>query len=62
MSIQVTVWNEFRHERNDEKVRAVYPEGLHKVIGDALGEDARFSVRLAALDDPEQGLPEEVRR
>ena len=60
MSIQVTVWNEFRHERNDEKVRAVYPEGLHKVIGDALGEDARFSVRLAALDDPEQGLPEEV--
>ncbi len=60
MSIQVTVWNEFRHERNDEKVRAVYPEGLHKVIGDALGEDARFSVRLAALDDPEQGLPKEV--
>ena len=60
MSIQVTVWNEFRHEKTDERARQVYPEGLHKVIADAIGKGMRFTTRLAALDDPEQGLPEDI--
>lgn len=61
MDIRVTVWNEFRHEKSKENVAKVYPHGLHAVIKDALDEDAahRFSVALAALDDPEQGLPVE---
>lgn len=59
MPIQVTVWNEFRHEKTDEAVRAIYPDGLHAVIRDMLVcEDIR--VRTATLDDPDCGLTEDV--
>lgn len=60
MAIKVTVWNEFRHEKTNEAVKKLYPEGMHKVIGDALGAAGGFEVRLAALDDPEHGLTQEV--
>ena len=30
--IRVTVWNEFRHEKTDEHVAAIYPDGIHKTI------------------------------
>ena len=29
MTVRVTVWNEFRQERSDEAVRAIYPDGIH---------------------------------
>lgn len=57
--IQVTVWNEFRHEKTDEAVKKVYPEGIHQQIAQFLKEDD-FSVRTATLDEPEHGLTEEV--
>jgi trehalose utilization protein len=56
---RVTVWNEFRHERTDEKIRSIYPEGMHAVIARALRE-AGMSVRTATLDEPEHGLTEQV--
>jgi trehalose utilization protein len=56
---RVTVWNEFRQERTDEPVRAVYPDGIHAAIADGL-EKAGFEVRTATLDEPEMGLPEAV--
>lgn len=34
--IHVTVWNEFRHEKSDDAVKKVYPDGLHNAIA-ALG-------------------------
>ncbi len=55
---RVTVWNEFVHERRDDSVRAIYPDGMHKVVGAALERylgDA-VSVRFATLDEPEHGL------
>lgn len=55
--IKVTVWNEFRHEKENEKVRSVYPNGLHTAIGEGLGEG--FQVSYATLDEPEHGLSEE---
>ena len=58
--IKVTVWNEFRHEKSEESIRAIYPDGLHAVIASTLSKDAELEVRLAALDDPDQGLPPEV--
>lgn len=58
--IRVTVWNENVHDRTDERVKAIYPGGLHGAIAAALGEDARFTVRTATLDQPGQGLPDEV--
>ncbi len=56
--IRVTVWNEHVHEREDEAVRAVYPEGIHEVVAAALGElegDA-LAVQTATLQDPGHGL------
>ena len=58
--IKVTVWNEFRHEKTKEHVKAIYPNGLHAVIADFLGKNEDISVRLAALDDEYQGLPDDV--
>jgi len=58
--IRVTVWNEFIHERNEERIRAVYPDGIHGAIAKMLGTDERFEIRTATLDEPEQGLSEEV--
>jgi trehalose utilization protein len=58
--IRVTVWHEFRHEKRNEKVRSIYPEGMHKVIADGLREHGLTQVRTATLDEPEHGLTEEV--
>jgi trehalose utilization protein len=56
---QVTVWNEFRHERKNPAVTAIYPQGMHAVLATALQEHG-FSVRTATLDEPEHGLSEAV--
>jgi trehalose utilization protein len=57
---RVTVWNEYRHEREDERYRSVYPDGIHGAIAEGLGASADLSVRTATLDEPENGLPEDV--
>ena len=58
--IRVTIWNEFRHEKTKEKVKAIYPDGLHATIKAFLDKNEDLEVRLAALDDPDQGLPDDV--
>lgn len=58
-ALRVTVWNEFRHERSQEKVREIYPQGMHTVIAGFLG-DAGFEAWTATLDEPEHGLSEGV--
>ena len=55
---RVTVWNEFRHEREEERVREQYPEGIHGTVREFLAE-AGFGVETATLDEPEHGLTEE---
>lgn len=58
--IRVTVWNENRHEQTNEKVREVYPEGIHAAIGQGLGTQD-FEVHYATLDqDGEHGLSEQL--
>lgn len=59
-TIRVTVWNEFRHEKTDEAVKKVYPQGLHAVIAAGLEAAGGISARLASLDEPEHGLTESV--
>ncbi|NLG24928.1 MAG: trehalose utilization protein ThuA [Clostridiales bacterium] len=54
--IRVTVWNEYRHEKTDPKVAALYPRGIHAAIADALAAQPGFSVKTATLDEPEHGL------
>ncbi|WP_044337909.1 ThuA domain-containing protein [Rossellomorea aquimaris] len=57
--LNVTVWNENRHEQKNPKVREVYPEGIHGAIASFLGE-ASFNVKTATLDENEHGLTEDV--
>lgn len=59
-TIRVTVWNEFRHEKKNEAVKKLYPDGMHQVIASFLGEQADIETRTATLDEPEHGLTDEV--
>ena len=55
--IKVTIWNEFRHEKTEDEVKALYPDGIHAFIAKNFSVDApEFEVRLACLDDDECGL------
>jgi len=56
MTLRVTVWNEFRQERSDEAVRAIYPDGIHAAIAAGLRDEDGLVVRTATLDEPDQGL------
>ena len=55
---RVTVWNEFRHERQHPAIAEVYPQGIHSAIAEALQSEC--DVHTATLDEPEHGLTEEV--
>lgn len=58
--IRVTIWNEYRHEKLTEHVGKIYPNGMHAAIGEFLEKEEDIEVTLAALDDPDNGLPPEV--
>lgn len=58
--IRVTVWNEYRHEREHEAVKRVYPDGIHEAIASAIRTQDDMTVRTAYLDQPEHGLTNEV--
>lgn len=57
--INITIWNEFLHEKT-EKIKAIYPEGIHGAIAQMLGEYKEFSIRTATLEMEEHGLTQEV--
>jgi trehalose utilization protein len=60
--IRVTVWGEYVHERQNEQVRSIYPNGMHDVIADGLRSrlGGAVQVRTATLDQPEHGLTDDV--
>ena len=58
--IHVTIWNEYRHEKNNPKVAAIYPNGIHGAIAEFLGEQPDMEIHTATLDEPEHGLTQEV--
>ncbi|MFD0829266.1 ThuA domain-containing protein [Neobacillus sp. M.A.Huq-85] len=57
--VNVTVWNENRHEQKNPVVKEIYPKGIHGAIAGFLS-DAGFDVKTATLDEPEHGLTDEV--
>src|SRR6476659_10052101 len=59
MTIKVTIWNEYRHEKSHEEGRNVYPDGLHAPIADHLRSQG-IEVRIATLDEAEHGLTDAV--
>ena len=59
-NVRVTVWNEFRHEKRNEDVKRLYPDGMHATIRDGLLKHDGISVHTATLEEPEHGLTEAV--
>ncbi|NIA21801.1 MAG: trehalose utilization protein ThuA [Anaerolineaceae bacterium] len=59
-NVRVTVWNEFLHEKKDEAAGKVYPDGIHKVVAEALAAEPDIEARTATLEEPEHGLTEQV--
>lgn len=57
--IKITVWNEFVHEKEVEKIKEIYPNGIHECIADFLKCEDTL-VRTATLDMPEHGLTDDV--
>lgn len=57
--INVTIWNEFLHEKQHEEVTRVYPEGIHIALQKGLANEA-FNIRTATLEEAEHGLTQEV--
>ncbi|MEB8336915.1 ThuA domain-containing protein [Streptomyces endophyticus] len=60
--LRVTVWGENRHEKLEEHVAKIYPEGMHTTIAQGIEENlgGAVALRTATLDDPEHGLTDEV--
>jgi trehalose utilization protein len=60
MPTRVIVWGEFRHEKKNRKVAAIYPDGMHQAIAAHLRKSDDLAVRAATLDEPQHGLPDKV--
>jgi len=59
--ISVTVWNEFRHEREQgHEAGKVYPKGMHVAIAEHLNAQGGIVARTATLDEPSCGLSDDV--
>ncbi len=57
--LNVTIWNEFVHEKIHDEVRNVYPAGIHTALAEGL-HNPDFVIRTATLDQPEHGLTDDV--
>ena len=57
--LNVTVWNEFLHEKKDS-IKRIYPNGIHGAIAEMLGKFGEYNIRTATLEEPECGLSDEV--
>lgn len=58
--MNVLIWNEYLHEKQQPAVAEIYPEGIHGCIGKFLSEDENINVRYATLEMDCQGLSEEL--
>ncbi|MBQ8663762.1 MAG: ThuA domain-containing protein [Eubacterium sp.] len=57
--IRVTVWDENIQNEN-EKMKAVYPQGIRTVLAEALKNNPELDVRVAHAQMPAFGLPDDV--
>ena len=51
--INLTIWNEFVHEQEDEHVGKLYPKGIHGCIKEFLEFDKNLNIKTATLEEPE---------
>lgn len=57
--INVTIWNEYIHEKKEPSVGAIYPEGIHGALAKSLAAPD-LAIRTATLEEPQHGLTQEV--
>lgn len=57
--IKITIWNEYRGQNKDE-IKKVHPLGIHKTLEGILEKNKEFAVRTVTLDDPSNGLTDEI--
>ncbi|MBA3685791.1 MAG: ThuA domain-containing protein [Planctomycetes bacterium] len=60
MPINVTVFGENIHERENPLVAEIYPIGMHGCIAAALNRDSELRANAVTQDQPEHGLTEQV--
>ncbi|MBV1708161.1 MAG: ThuA domain-containing protein [Hyphomicrobiales bacterium] len=58
MTPRILIWNENVHERTNELVRGLYPQGIHGALREALLARGFADVATVTLQDPEHGLTE----
>jgi len=52
-------WNEYRHEKINQTVAQIYPDGMHGQIASHLRSKG-LTVQTATQDEPENGLTPEL--
>ena len=57
--IAVTIWNEFQHEKENELVASIYPDGIHNAIAKGI-DSPDFNIKTATLEEKEHGLSQDV--
>ena len=59
MTTRAIVWGENIHERTNDIVAGIYPDGMHEAIARLLRQDPRISAETATLQMPDHGLTED---
>ena len=54
--IRAVVWGENVHEQTNDAVAAIYPDGIHYCIAQALNADTEIAATTATLQEAENGL------
>ncbi len=60
--INITIFNEFIHEKSNPVVTDIYPEGIHTTLADGLAKNLGKNAKIttATLDQPSHGLTPET--
>jgi trehalose utilization protein len=58
--MNITIWNEYWHEQSSEKVRAIYPNGIHNTLADIVSEIPGAVIRTATLFDENFKVSEDI--
>src|SRR5699024_12356123 len=57
--MNITVWIEYRHVKENPLVNELYPNGIHDLLADFLAKDGH-KVHTATLDEVKHGLTNDV--
>ena len=58
--LNVTIYNEYKHEREDDACARVYPDGIHAVLADFIQKGIECNIRTFTVDDVNEKLTDEV--